>query len=247
MKPKKTISMREARSLSSMQPKAKGEDIVVFSILRESVCAECGRELLKGDFLRMEAGHPLCLMCADLDHLVFLPRGDTALTRRASQHSTLRAVVVRFSRSRKRYERQGVLIDEQALARAEQECLADVAARAGARERATVRSDQLDQEYVKRFEERIGEIFPDCPLSERRAIAEHACQKYSGRVGRSAAAKEFDENATRLAVRAHVRHQYTRYDELLMHGVDRSEARAETAARVSAVLEQWENTRSGAA
>src|ERR1700757_3745103 len=112
MKPKKTISTREARSLSSMQPYAKDEDIVVFSILRESVCAECGRELLKGDFLRMEAGRPLCLMCADLDHLVFLPRGDTALTRRASQHSTLRAVVVRFSRSRKRYERQGVLIDE---------------------------------------------------------------------------------------------------------------------------------------
>src|SRR6202008_1084609 len=121
---------------------------------------------------------PLCLMCADLDHLVFLPRGDTALTRRASQHSTLRAVVVRFSRSRKRYERQGGLVDEQALARAEQECLAVVSARAAARGGAAVRRAHLDQEYVKRFEEHIGEIFPGCPLAERRAIAEHACQKY---------------------------------------------------------------------
>ena len=139
MKPKKMISLREARSLSSMQPKAKGEDIVVFSILRESACAECGRELWKGALLRMEADRPLCLACADLDHLVFLPRGDTAVTRRASQYSTLRAVVVRFSRSRKRYERQGVLVDEQALARAEQECLADAEARAAARERAALR------------------------------------------------------------------------------------------------------------
>ena len=100
---------------------------------------------------------------------------------------------------------------------------------------------------MKAFEECIGEIFPGCQLSERRAIAEHACEKYSGRVGRSAAAKEFDENAIRLAVRAHVRHQYTRYDELLMHRVNRMEARAETAARVSEVLEQWENARSGSA
>ena len=77
----------------------------------------------------MEGDQPLCLRCADLDHLVFLPRGNTALTRRASKHSTLRAVVVQFSRTRKRYERQSVLVEEAALERAEQECLADAEAR----------------------------------------------------------------------------------------------------------------------
>ena len=46
------------------------------------------------------------------DHLVFLARGDVALTRRAGKYSTLRAVVLRFSRSRKRYERQGILVEE---------------------------------------------------------------------------------------------------------------------------------------
>ena len=245
MNPTKRISPREGRSGSSIKPKAKGKDIVVFSILRESVCAECGRELLKGDFLRMEADRPLCLTCADLDYLVFLPRGDTALTRRSTQHSTLRAVVVRFSRSRKRYERHGILIDEQALARAEQECLADAEARAAARERAAERRAQLDDNYVREFEKRIGEIFPGCPLSERRAIAEHACQKYSGRVGRSAAAKQFDEHAIGLAVRAHVRHQHTIYDELLMHGLDRSEARAETIDGVDELVSRWRNADSG--
>ena len=103
-------------------------EIVVFWIIRDSVCAECGDELGKGRFLRLEAERPLCLACADLDHLVFLPRGDAALTRRASRYSTLRAVVVRFSRARKRYERQGVMVEEAALARAEQECLSDAEA-----------------------------------------------------------------------------------------------------------------------
>jgi len=37
---------------------------------------------------------------------------------------------VRFSRARRRYERQGVLVDEAALARAEAECLSDADARA---------------------------------------------------------------------------------------------------------------------
>src|ERR671910_524713 len=68
----------------------------------------------------------LCLACADLDHLVFLPAGDAALTRRAKRASRLSAVVVRFSRARKRYERQGILAEEEALERAEAECLADV-------------------------------------------------------------------------------------------------------------------------
>ena len=90
----------------------------MFDILRESKCADCGKELLGGDFLFMEGERPLCLTCADLDHLVYLPRGDTALTRRARKHSALSAVVVRFSRARKRYERQGVLVEESALEQA---------------------------------------------------------------------------------------------------------------------------------
>ena len=92
-----------------------GGGIVVFSILKPSACAECGVELWKGSFLRMEKEKPLCLECADLDHLVFLPRGDVALTRRSRKYSVLSAVVVRFSRSRKRYERQGLLVESGAL------------------------------------------------------------------------------------------------------------------------------------
>ncbi len=87
---------------SADQQSSEAKDLVVFDILRESKCADCGKELLSGDFLFMEGERPHCLTCADLDHLVYLPRGDTALTRRARKHSTLSAVVVRFSRARKR-------------------------------------------------------------------------------------------------------------------------------------------------
>jgi hypothetical protein len=83
------------------------KELVVFDILRDSECAECLRELPRGEFLFMERRRPLCLSCADLDHLVYLPRGDTALTRRARKRSTLSAVVVRFSRARRRYEAKG--------------------------------------------------------------------------------------------------------------------------------------------
>jgi hypothetical protein len=75
---------------------------VVFEILRESACSECGAELAPGSFLLMEAEQPLCLPCARLDDLEYLPAGDAAMTRRSARHSERTAVVVRFSRSRGR-------------------------------------------------------------------------------------------------------------------------------------------------
>jgi hypothetical protein len=76
-----------------------------------------------------------CLVCADLDHLVFLASGDPALTRRARKRCARAAVVLQWSRARKRYERQGLLVDEEALQRAEEECLADAEIRIRCRQR----------------------------------------------------------------------------------------------------------------
>jgi len=52
-------------------------------------------------------GRAESLDCSDLGRLVFLRSGDGALTRRAKKASRLSAVVVRWSQTRKRYERQG--------------------------------------------------------------------------------------------------------------------------------------------
>ena len=70
----------------------------------------------------MDDRGPLCMSCAGLAHLVLLSSGDAALTRRARKHSRLSAVLVRFGRARKRYERQGVLVEEAAIEQAEAEC-----------------------------------------------------------------------------------------------------------------------------
>ncbi len=221
----------------------ENRDIVVFSILKSSACSQCAVERFPGDFLRIEAEHPLCLKCAHLDHLVWLPAGDTALTRRSRKYSTLSAVVLRFSRSRGQYERQGLLVEAAALERARSECLSDESRRRDARGRAAVTRERADARYVKRFAERIRSLFPGCPQEEALAVAARACEKYSGRVGRSAAAKDFAADAVDLAVKAHIRHTHTNYDELLASGSERAEARASTMIEVDQVVQRWRRGR----
>lgn len=219
---------------------ANKSDLAVFITTGESSCNECGEMLGHHAWITLVEGKgALCLACADLDHLLFLAAGNAALTRRARKHSTLCAVVLRWSRARKRYERQGLLVEREALERAEEECLADEAARARRRERAAARREDLDQQYIQAFAGRVRALYPCCPPGREVAIAEHACLKYSGRVGRSAAAKSYDEQTIRLAVVAHIRHTETPYDKLLSRGHDRWEARAQVEEMVERVMAMW--------
>ncbi len=73
------------------------------------------------DLLIVEEPGPSCLACAGLGALVFLPAGDARRSRRAKARSNVHAVVVRFSRTRKRYERQALLVQPAALHDAEHE------------------------------------------------------------------------------------------------------------------------------
>jgi hypothetical protein len=222
----------------------RSNELVVFLVRRDTECAECGCDLRGSMIMLNKERNPLCLACADLDHLEFLPRGNTALTRRATRHSRLRAVVVQWSRTRKRYERQGILAETEAIEKAEAECLNDADRRERQRERRAAREEVLDSQYVNAFAARIRESFPGCPSNDAQSIAEHACRKYSGRVGRSAAAKQFDPGAIRLAVAARVRHQFTNYDLLLLAGYDRNDARLRIGERVEDVLDAWRSGRS---
>ncbi len=219
----------------------KSTDLRVFISTRDSTCDECGEELGRRAWITLDKKKgALCLTCADLDHLIFLPSGDAALTRRSRKHSTLVAVVLKWSRARKRYERQGLLVEEQALEQAEGECLADSEIRERRREREAERRAELDEQYVGRFSKRVRELFPRCPDGREKPIAEHACLKYSGRIGRTSGAKSLDEEAVRLAVIAHIRHIETKYDELLAKGDDRWEARAQVEEAVEETLTAWE-------
>lgn len=216
------------------------DEIVVFISHREGKCAECGEEWDRGSWIKLERDQPLCLACADLAHLEFLPRGDAALTRRATKHSPLRAVVVEWSRSRQHYERQGILVTPTAVRQAEAECLADADVRARQRVRNAERRAAAEPAFVATVAAAIRTQFPGCPPDEAARIAEWTCEKHSGRVGRSAAAKELDQPALRLAVVAHIRHEHTRYDTLLMRHGDRHLARAEVAPEIDRVLQRWQ-------
>jgi hypothetical protein len=232
--------LQEPKRRKMNRKKQPDKQLKVFISSRDSACDECGEELGRHAWIFLKEGKgAACLTCADLDHLVFLPSGDAALTRRARKHSRLSAVVLKWSRARKRYERQGLLVEEEALERAEKECEADADKRKIRRAQASVRRAELDEEYIRDFASRIREVYPHCPKGREAVIAEHACRKYSGRVGRSAAAKRFDAEAVRLAVTAHVRHAETDYDELLSGMVDRMEARDLVRDRVDKVLNQW--------
>lgn len=191
----------------------KKPDITVFIIHRESKCSECDEILVKGSWITLvgegEDRDAVCLECSDLDHLVFLERGDAALTRRAGKYSKLRAVVLEWAHRRNHYERQGTMVEAAALERAEEEGLADADLRAARAERRRESEAVKDVHYIERFRDTVLSLYPSAPPDEA------------------------------LAVRAAIRHQHTPYDELLMDGQARLDARREIAPILDAVEAQW--------
>ena len=169
---------------------------------------------------------------------MFLAAGDAALTRRAKKASRLSAVVVQWNRSRKRYQRQGLLVEEPALEQAEQQCLADEDARLRRRERDRDRRAASDVELRARMTDEIVRLFPGCPADRAEAIAGHTSLRGSGRVGRSAAGRSLDEKAITRAVVASVRHEDADYDSL-MSGVPRDVAREQIKPAIERVLTAW--------
>lgn len=114
------LSKRKRERLTERASRA-AELVVIQPLQSAWTCHRCGGT---GQFLIMENPGPACLRCAGLDDLEFLAAGDALLTRRVKAKSSRHAVVVRFSRSRRRYERQGLLVEPHALTEAQRE-LAD--------------------------------------------------------------------------------------------------------------------------
>lgn len=225
-----------AQRAKVLRRQQKVPDLVVIEPDKHWYCAQCQDT---GDFHFLEDDRPLCVDCADMGHLVFLPSGDAALTRRARKASGLAAVVVRWNKSRKRFQRRGLLVEQAALDTAEEQCFADEDLRERRKARDRERRAEQDVEFQAAFALRIKHLFPRLASERAQAIAEHAGTRSSGRVGRSAAGRALDENAVTLAVVAAIRHEETDYDAMLMAGVPRAEARERIRDDIDRVLATW--------
>ena len=107
------------RKRERLAEKARAPELVAVEPLHADwTCHRCGGS---GVWLIVENEGPSCLKCVGLGDLEFLPAGDPLLTRRAKARSARHAVVVRFSKTRKRYERQGLLVEPQAWREAQRD------------------------------------------------------------------------------------------------------------------------------
>jgi len=211
----------------------------VFLSSRESKCSKCAGQVGIGDRITLDETNATCAQCAGIADLVFLPSGDTALTRRATLHTGKKYPVLKFSRARKRNERQGVLVTQEALDQAKLECETDASEREGKQAVAAKRREKQEVEYHATFAMKIRELFPAAPQGVEVIIAEHACQKYSDRVGRAAGAKQLNPKYVDRAVVAHIRHAQTEYESLYDKGFEKDDARREIREKVHEVAARW--------
>jgi hypothetical protein len=151
------------------------------------------------------------------------------------------AALVQWSPGSKRWERRGTLAEPSAIAEARRQCVADAVRREQSRRVAAARRELEQREYLAAFRGAVLRLFPGCPRAEASDIAAHACEKHSGRVGRTAASKQLDDEMVRLAVIAHVRHLHTTYDHTIDRTRDKRGSRAAVRADLHAVLSAWQN------
>jgi hypothetical protein len=204
-------------------------------------CITCGKPIPLGkSFVAESENHKgTCFACSPFVGYVMLPPGNVAMTRRSKKHSTLCGVVLAWNQRRKRYERQGQLVEEIAIEKARLECEKDQTIRDKKNKKAAITRKIKDREYKIAFAKAIRKRYPNCPAKRENHIAQHACEKYSGRVGRTANAKQFDEKMIDLAVEAHIRHAETDYDIRFGQGKSKKEIRSEVKYDINHILRKW--------
>lgn len=99
--------------------------------------------------------------------------------------------------------------------------------------------ERRDASIEKAFEKAIRQVFPHIPTSSLAQVLSTALKKGKGRVGRTGT-KAMLEKAE-LAVRAHIRHCHTPYDQLMRHpdSLPKHKARAAVEGQVSLIARSW--------
>ena len=204
-------------------------------------CCKCQKPVPAGQMYVAESENDrgTCFSCSAFTSYTLLPPGNVALTRRSKKHSTLCAVLQQWNQKRRRYERKGQYVETLAIITAKQECADDQEARERKNIKAAEKRKIQDEEYILNFGKAIRDHFPKCPPKREYEISEHACEKHSGRVGRTAHAKKFDVSMIELAVIAHIRHVETNYDAQFGKGQGKKEIRANLNGTIKNILNSW--------
>lgn len=204
-------------------------------------CSKCGKPVPAGERFVAESEdlRGTCFSCSAFTSYTLLPSGNAAMTRRSKKHSLLCGVLLHWNQKRRRHERKGIYVEAIAIIKAKQECEDDQETRERKNIKAAEKRAVQNKEYILNFGKAIRVLFPKCPPKREFEISAHACEKYSGRVGRTAHAKEFDSNMIELAVIAHIRHVETNYDSRFGKGQGKKEIRADLNGAVRDILNSW--------
>ena len=94
---------------------------VVFRSVLALLCCECKKNFNKGTFFYCDEGRGLCLVCANLNKLEYLPREERNLTRHIVKSGVDFKRVVEFRYSDISYERIGILVDKESIRNAQKD------------------------------------------------------------------------------------------------------------------------------
>ncbi|KAK3340034.1 hypothetical protein B0H65DRAFT_430234 [Neurospora tetraspora] len=160
---------------------------------------------------------------------VFVPKGDVYITKncRKETHSAGQTVYVVVNKRRKPIGLRCPVSIVKAVQESEQ---ATAAKRAEA-------VQKRDAAMEGGFEEALKRLYPNTPKESIQKIVSHALKKRSRRVGRSGTVQLDDK--VKLAVRAHIRHEHTEYEQLLRKGKTREGARRKVYSKLKEVARLW--------
>ena len=98
----------------------------VFLLSRQSRCYGCDKKLMPGDLVKLrsvsEEREVFCRTCSKLDCLEILLAGNAKVTRLAKKYSSVDFPIMQWSDLWKCYKRVGVLVESQAIEKANAEC-----------------------------------------------------------------------------------------------------------------------------
>ena len=115
----------ERHKLVLKSDKRSKKESCVYQLTNASRCHHCDRKLESGEVAKLvnkdDEREVLCTDCAGLDEFTFLPKGNAKETRLAKKYSEQHFIVLKWSALWKTYERQGLYVAKEALARARHE------------------------------------------------------------------------------------------------------------------------------